>query len=234
MPKDVVFNHSAQQWDYYKRFHVVTGRCSNIVQFDTGELIVRRWQYRPHERNCADKFGIVFLYAHDRSFLLKQLYDRSNGVCVRPSWLWSQSIMVDTETKQVMSLSPAAPRMVLGMPEIPEPIAALAPYAYCSGASRKWVSTGRIGYSQPAKLDKAQREELKEKLVIVQTQLRVGAIELHHRNYDQTSWPYCAVDYGEVLGTPLESISSHNRAVLAKWGYAPFRNRVTTNELEIV
>jgi hypothetical protein len=240
MAKDVEFDHSRKEWDRYKRFHTL--HCRNkLVHFETGELIVTARRFRPDERCRIDsKFGVVFLYPHDQSAYLRMLRDPQTGERIRQSWLDSnQTFMVDTSTGQMVGLDYAAPRNVAGGLPVPASLMSYGPLAYCGGAGMPWVSTGRVRYSKPAKLTKEQKEELAHTLLVVRAQQRTGSIlakhDLPRYRWEEGAdkWYIAPVGYKEVLGKTLEDISNYNRAVLASYGYAPFRDATQINEAKV-
>ena len=245
MPSDVPFNRERQKWDYYQRFHTHHAR-SAIVQFDKGELMVTKYKFDPDERCRINDFGIAFVATHDKSDVLHHLHDAS-GRHILKSWVDTNMLLVDYSNNQVIALNFGR----IGTPdypEVPKPIAVLHPCAYCSGAGRKWVGGGSISYRTPAKLDKAQKEHLKDVLNLVRTQQRVGAIpseenlrygvlsEMCGNNKNlvgRESMHYGPVAYEFAMTVPVTEMSTYEKVTLARWGYATFHDFHKATELRI-
>lgn len=243
MPKDVPFDHAQKRWDQFERFHTLNSNNA-VVHFETGELAIWRRKFFPYERNQIDRYGLMFLSPHDDTPMLHRL-TTPEGEPIKKGWLRpAQSFMVDTTTGQLVVLPYRRERNVGEKLPIPTSLENRAIHAYCAGPGKPWVSYDRISYSKPAKLTREEKQELKEKLLMVKAQARVGAIPsdfhaIRQLGY-QTGWELSgnrwyqsAVPYNYVLGVDVGSLNPFCRAVLALHGYAPLRDHLQINELKV-
>lgn len=81
------WRQSAVRWDEYNAFHMLAGRkySEPIVQFDTGEVVIRRWGLRPDQRGRFDDMNIVLFTLRDNG--VNEIRDKlrdpdGNKVCV--------------------------------------------------------------------------------------------------------------------------------------------------------
>lgn len=84
------WKQSAVVWDEYKAFHMLHGKhyygCP-IVQFDTGEVVIRRWCLRPDQRGRFDDMNITLFSPRDTWLRISEIRDKlrdpdGNKVCV--------------------------------------------------------------------------------------------------------------------------------------------------------
>lgn len=239
MPINVAYPRDRQKWDRYNRFYVE--HSMGIIQFDTGELIATFRQFHPEGRGIGSEFGLMFYYPHDVSSYLRHM-QTPEGEPVRQSWLApGQCLMLDTTSGQVVALHPSNSRCVSDDVAIPDSLIRHGVYAYCRGPKAPWVSTSHIRYARPARLTKADRKHLKDSLLLVKSQARVGAIPSEpaairsagREVAGDARW-YGPVDYTHVLGIDVTALHPYNRAVLAFHGYAPFRDYCRITEAKVV
>jgi len=243
MPKEVAFRHDNKRWDTFERFHTLNN-YNSVVHFETGELVIWRRKFAPYERCLINDFGLMFVSGHDSTPLLHKLMT-PEGQPVKKGWLKpAQSLMVDTSTGQVIALSYQRARAVGDTLPIPTSLEKHHIHAYCAGPGKPWVSFDRIHYSKPAKLTREEKQELKDKRLMVQAQARVGAIpsefhKIRELGYQtgwelgENRWFQHTVPYNYVLGVAVDSLKPFCRAVLAFHGYAPLRDHHQINELRV-
>lgn len=104
------FNNERKEWDTYKQFHVSHGSGSGyrygskpFVQFESGEFLVRKVKFSPHERKEYESLGIAvtFTTTTDYKFALP------DGTPVPNAWVThngGQSLLVDLVRQRAYKL----------------------------------------------------------------------------------------------------------------------------------
>lgn len=91
------FDLSNAQWDKYKAFHISHGPSgyggSGFVQFDTGELIVTAYKFKPDTRHLYENFNIRVVSTKDRDC---PSFTTPDGERCRKAWLshFGQNVLV--------------------------------------------------------------------------------------------------------------------------------------------
>lgn len=105
------FNHHSKKWDLYKQFHVPY--CGGaLVQFESGEFIVRSPRYKPYLRKTYDNFAIRIALSRDEG--LPAMKD-PDGNDIPVTWLnynGGQTLFMDLDRKRVYALNRMAHKNV--------------------------------------------------------------------------------------------------------------------------
>lgn len=72
------WKQSAVKWDQYKAFHMLAGRnySEPIVQFDTGEVVIRSIHLRPDKRGRFDDMNIALFSPRDTWLRISEIRDK--------------------------------------------------------------------------------------------------------------------------------------------------------------
>jgi hypothetical protein len=98
------FDHARQEWDKYKRFHVVHG---NFVQFDTNEMICTIYSWQPPVDVRRNYSTFNFTVAGTRDSHLPTL-KTPDGEIVPKTWVsrnTMQTLLIDHDTKRAVRLA---------------------------------------------------------------------------------------------------------------------------------
>jgi hypothetical protein len=211
------WRQSAVKWDEYKAFHMLHGRhhygCP-IVQFDTGEVVIRRRGLRPDQRGRFDDMNIVLFTLRDNG--LNEIRDKlrdpdGNKVCVAhlirfggaPIMLW------DRDTNRVVTCSSLSERDA-----VPTRFRSFAS-AYFPGEGRPPVG-GNTKISTPRKLTPEEKEHTET--LIAACKAWHGLSEEGKQAYSKYQVPRRSMQFETALRIDFNTASTHQRAQIAMHG----------------
>lgn len=100
--KLVDFNSKPKAWDRYKAFHIHPhNRNGCIVQFETGEVMVRSGSWKPYERGEIKGMNFAVIHPNDKHGFKFALAD---GTDIPTAWVPGGFYVVDYDTKRVVPI----------------------------------------------------------------------------------------------------------------------------------
>ena len=138
--KKFKFDHRGKSWDRYQAFH---SACGGMVEFDTGEVIVKNY-IQQYDRRMYDEYGIQLVATTDKE--CPQLFlDKECTEPVKKAWVTHhgmQELAIDWEQKVAVRLIIQRGSSVLGNH-------VQNASAYWAGAKRLPVPLGKILVQTP-------------------------------------------------------------------------------------
>lgn len=108
------FDHTKCSWDRYRAFHIPLGASREwyadsapFVQFDTGELIVRHYYFKPAERRYYPEMNLTVVSTTDAKCPELTTPD---GEEIKKSWLThkgAQQLIIDHDTRRAVYIGRA-------------------------------------------------------------------------------------------------------------------------------
>lgn len=232
MPREVTFYHAQKKWDHYKQFYHAEYDLG-IVQFETGELLVTRAQFKPYQRGRINKYGLSFHYPADTGFNYAMYHDDER---VRKAWMHNSTYMVDHELQTVTRLN----WMDNSHEHVPAHLARHSGFAYWGGGTRHWVSGEKLVYTKPVKLPKEEKAHLRELVTQCKAAQRLGAIPSPH----DVPWNTPVGERGRLSSLGIVShkiglmmkfteMTDFEKVAVATYGFMKIMMRVEADRLRI-
>lgn len=189
-------NHSIIEWDQYKAFHILIGGSWDrykrpIVQFDTGEMIVRRSYLRPATRKTYDDLNVTLFQADDigysssryRSHLQRLRTDLRDPDGNKVAWSQltkggSPLMLWDHDTNRIVTCAPMHSNKM-----IPERLRSVA-CAYFAGPGSAPVGVDTT-ITTPAKLNKDEKDHIAHIRAACKAWYEMGE---EGKQYEQKMW----------------------------------------------
>lgn len=229
------FDRNNAHWDQWKEFYIEN---AGFTFFESGEVIATdRFHTRSgwgHTNGLAGRghkqWGVtVFQVSDGPAFLReKMLRDPVDGTIVKRSWLSQASPMVyDHDAKRVVSLqwihsSDKAAEL------IPSRFVGRCA-AYWPGEDRNPVGGGQIYYGKLTEWSKEERAEIKEKLLVIRAQVRVGAVK-----EPQYGVHGAQLTMAELFTYPVSALTDDFKLLVNKKGVSNGYTSCSTDYLEVV
>jgi len=200
------FDHSRQEWDHYKRFHVDNG---NFVQLDTGELIctIHSPQPRPGVRREYRAYNLEIVGTNDSHL---PALKTKGGEIVKRAWLnrgAMQTLLIDRDTKHVVRLDGFFRNKREG-----DAFCARVPVNLRGRCAVYFAGEGQTPVGSPVKVGKPT-EYTKEEIAHAKT--LVAACKVWHEMEQPKVWTGKHYNIGEMQKFTFADMTEHQRIGVA-------------------
>jgi hypothetical protein len=229
------FDRNQAQWDAWKEFHI---NKAGFTFFESGEVIA---SYRFHTRSGwghsngragrgHKQWGVTVFQVNDNPDLLRssKLRDPVDGTIVKKSWLPQAYPMVyDHDAKRVIAL-----QWIDDKSEAAEMI----PSRFVGRCAAYWPGSGRlpvggtsVSYRKLTQWSKEEKAEARERVLILRTQVRVGAVPVPQYGVSGSQ-----PTMEELLSTPVADTDDNFKLLVARKGVSNGYTSCDTAYLEVI
>lgn len=218
------FDHDKQKWDHYKEFYVELD-SGNFIQFATGELICvshfntrSGWGQHDSSGRGFKQIGVTTFQVNDQPEFLrtKTLHDPGRTGTVLRSWLpQAYPMLYDHSSRRVVSLQ---------YHDKSKKQSATVPSRFWNKCGVYWAGTERLPiggsslrYFEQNKISPLERDDVKTKVTIIKSQLRVLGTDLESNGKYYGSGDI-RVNAHDVFLTDIDKMDDDLKYRIAKFG----------------